>query len=97
MDPEEQELGPLRTKSRGGSGVLAEAGHWTQLPRLACGVAAVEVLTKTASSREEQALPVPPSAGLPLLFPLSKTQITEKKELADSWPEVPKAASTEVV
>lgn len=54
VDPEEQELGPLRTKSKGGSGVLAEAGHWTQLPRLACGVAAVEVLTKTASSRKSK-------------------------------------------
>lgn len=62
------EPGGWTQKSSGaGTSEDSQEGLWgagkrrtlTQLPRLACGVAVVEVLTKTASSREEQALPVP--------------------------------------
>lgn len=50
VDPEEQELGPLRNRVKRGLWGAGKGGHWIQLPRLVCGVAAVECTNQTAAA-----------------------------------------------
>lgn len=101
IDPAEQELGPLRRGSQGGTGGTGRSRKLEPTTASSMRGCCWGDAGKQQVNGKEQALLVPPlpRASLTLVSPLSKTQWKPDREgeFADSWPWDPKAASRKVV